>query len=48
MEVLVEVHKDQAEQMKSIVQTQMEAAFNYYAPSVPMSVDAVIGPHWIH
>jgi DNA polymerase I-like protein with 3'-5' exonuclease and polymerase domains len=34
--------------MKGIVQTQMEKAFNYYAPSVPMTVSAEVGQHWIH
>lgn len=47
-EILVEVEKDDADIVKDIVQTQMAAAFNYFAPTVPMEVDAAVGPHWIH
>jgi DNA polymerase I-like protein with 3'-5' exonuclease and polymerase domains len=48
MEILVESHKDCVDEMKLIVQEQMVKSFNYYAPSVPMEVDAAVGTHWIH
>lgn len=47
-EILVEVHKNCAEEVKDIVEKQMQASFNYYAPAVPMTVNAEIGKHWIH
>lgn len=47
-EILVEVHKDDAEQMAEIVRTKMIEAFEHYAPLAPMEVDAVIDNHWVH
>lgn len=47
-EILVEVHKDYAVEMKKIVEEKMIESFNYYAPDVPMEVDAQVGKCWIH
>ena len=47
-EVLVEVHKDEAEIVAKLVETEMTKAFSYFAPSIPMEVDAEIGDYWIH
>ena len=47
-EILVEVHKDEAEEVAGHVQTAMISAFNHYAPSVPMEVDPAIAREWVH
>lgn len=47
-EVLVEVHKEHAEEVSEIVKNDMIAAFNYYAPNVPMEVAPSIAKHWVH
>jgi len=47
-EVLVEVHKTEAEEVAKMVELEMVKAFNYFAPSVPMEVEAAIGDYWIH
>tara|TARA_Y100000592_G_scaffold61278_1_gene95757 strand:- start:7953 stop:9743 length:1791 start_codon:yes stop_codon:yes gene_type:complete len=47
-EVLVECHKDQADDIAKMVETEMTKAFNYFAPSIPMDVEAEIGDYWIH
>ena len=47
-EILVECHKDVAERCAKIISSEMIEAFNYFAPDVPMRVDAQIGTHWIH
>jgi len=47
-EILVEVHKDEAEDVAKYVQKAMIEAFNHYAPSVPMEVEPAIGREWIH
>jgi DNA polymerase I-like protein with 3'-5' exonuclease and polymerase domains len=47
-EILVEVHKDDAEQMAEIVRVKMIEAFEHYAPLAPMEVEAVIDNHWVH
>ena len=47
-EILVEVHKDEAEEVAEHVKTAMVGAFNHYAPSVPMEVDPAIAREWVH
>ena len=47
-EILVEVHKDQAEQMAKVVEKEMIHGFNHFAPDVPMAVEAAISTHWLH
>lgn len=47
-EILVEVHKDEAEQVAKIVEENMIAAFNHFAPSVPMAVSPDIDTCWVH
>lgn len=47
-EILVEVHKDQAEYCAKIVQDCMIKAFNYYAPNTPMTVKPEIDLRWKH
>jgi len=47
-ELLYEVHKDEADKLATIVKIEMCAAFNEYAPDVPMVVNPDIGTHWIH
>ena len=47
-EILVEVHKDQAEEVADIVQKEMISAFNVYVPGVPMVVKPEIADTWIH
>ena len=46
-EVVVEASKSCAEEMAKIVEKEMVAAFNKFAPSVPMDVDAQIEDHWV-
>lgn len=46
-EVVVETNKSCAEEMAKIVENEMVAAFNKFAPSVPMDVDASIEDHWV-
>ena len=48
MEILYEVHKDQAEEFADVVEEEMIRAFNHFAPDVKMEVDAMIGKHWLH
>ncbi len=48
MEILVEVHEDEANEVAKMMETKMIEAFNYYAGSVSMEVHAQIGNHWIH
>lgn len=47
-EVLVECHKDIAEDCAKIIEIKMIEAFNYFAPDIPMTVKPQIGTHWIH
>lgn len=47
-EILVEVHKDEAEEVAEHVKDCMIKAFNHYAPSVPMVVNPEIAREWIH
>jgi DNA polymerase-1 len=47
-EILVECHKDVADQVKVIVEEEMIRAFNFYCPDVKMAVVAEVGTHWIH
>lgn len=47
-EILVECHKDIAEEMKKIMEEKMISAFNYYCPDIPMEVGAIISNHWVH
>lgn len=47
-EILVICHSTHTEETKSIVETEMIRAFNYYAPDVPMEVSLSVGKHWIH
>jgi DNA polymerase-1 len=47
-EILVEVHKDDADETAKVVESEMIAAFNHFAPSVPMVVDAAIDTCWLH
>jgi DNA polymerase I-like protein with 3'-5' exonuclease and polymerase domains len=47
-EVLVECHESIATTCAKIVEIEMIEAFNYFAPDIPMKVDAQIGTHWIH
>jgi DNA polymerase I-like protein with 3'-5' exonuclease and polymerase domains len=48
MEILVEVHEDDAKAVAKMMELKMIEAFNHYADSVPMKVDAVISDHWVH
>ena len=47
-EILVECHKDIAEEMAEVVSSKMISAFNHYCPDVPMTVKPDVGTHWIH
>ena len=47
-EILVECHKDIAEEMQKATSKSMITAFKYYCPDVPMKADAMIGTHWLH
>jgi len=47
-EILVEVHKDHAEQAAQIVQEEMVKAFNHFAPDIKMEVKPEIDHHWVH
>ena len=47
-ELLAEVHESVAEECKNIIEQEMIGAFNYFAPGIPMKVDAQIGTYWIH
>lgn len=47
-EILVEVHKDEAEEVAKYIKKAMIDAFYHYAPSVPMEVKPVIAGEWIH
>ena len=47
-EILVEDNKNQATQVAEMIEIEMVKAFNYFAPSIPMDVDAEIGDYWIH
>ncbi|MBC8551461.1 MAG: hypothetical protein H8D23_17590 [Candidatus Brocadiales bacterium] len=47
-EILVECHKDIADEMADVVSTKMIEAFNHYCPDVPMIVKPDVGTHWIH
>ena len=47
-ELLAEVHESIADECKDIIEREMIDAFNYFAPGIPMKVDAQVGTHWIH
>jgi DNA polymerase I-like protein with 3'-5' exonuclease and polymerase domains len=47
-EILVEVVSHEAQTVAKIIEVEMVAAFNYYAPSVAMEAEAHIGDCWIH
>jgi len=47
-EILIEVHKNEAEEVAKVVKESMISAFNHYAPSVPMKVEPAIAREWIH
>ncbi len=47
-EILVEVHKDEAEQVAKLVKDNMIEAFRHFAPSVPMAVSPDIASCWMH
>ena len=47
-EILVECHKDIAEEMAKATSDAMIKAFNHYCPDVPMEADAQIDDHWVH
>jgi DNA polymerase-1 len=47
-EILIECHKDIADEMSKIVSEKMIKAFNYFCPDVIMEVTPDIGNHWIH
>ena len=47
-ELIIECHKDIVTECAKIVETEMIKGFNYFAPDIPMKVDAQIGTHWIH
>jgi DNA polymerase I len=47
-EILVEAHKDHAEQVANIVQKEMVKAFNHFAPDIKMEVQPEIENHWVH
>ena len=46
-EVVVESKESCSNQVAKIVEAEMIAAFNKYAPSVPMEVEAQIENHWV-
>ena len=46
-EVVVESKESCAHEVAKMVEKEMIAAFNHYAPSVPMEVEAQIEDHWV-
>ncbi len=47
-EMIVECHKNIADEMADVVSSKMIEAFNYYCPDIPMEVKPDVGTHWIH
>lgn len=47
-EILVECNENIVDTVAKIVEEQMKAAFNHYAPSVEMDVTAKIADRWLH
>lgn len=45
-EIVIEVKEEIAEQIAKMTREKMIAAFNHYAPDVPMEVAPTIGEHW--
>tara|TARA_Y100000034_G_C6793523_1_gene355435 strand:+ start:75 stop:221 length:147 start_codon:yes stop_codon:yes gene_type:complete len=48
MELLIQAPADDAQNIAEMLKEEMIKAFNYYADSVPMEVEAVIADHWVH
>lgn len=47
-EILLECHKDDAEEVAAMLSFEMRKAFNYYAPGIEMPVIPTIDDCWIH
>jgi DNA polymerase I len=45
-EIVVEVHKNEVNEVARMVETEMEKAFNFFAPGISMKVKAEIGDTW--
>lgn len=46
-EILLEVHVDEVEEVKQMMETEMISAFNNYAPEIKMEVDAHVADYWV-
>lgn len=46
-EILLEVHKDEVEEVKVMMENEMISAFNKYAPEIKMEVDANVADYWV-
>ena len=46
-EIVVEASESCSHELAKIVEKEMIAAFNHYAPSVKMEVEAQIEDHWV-